>query len=175
MASLSRLRRGGGGGRYREPERREGRLCVLMELCDGGCVAALLRNYGALRWNIVARSPPPHCVTTACCYTRYDSMLLHSAYSAARHGAYDWVAHIYILHQCSGLPVPRILFSCTRLSLHQPPCYVGAYARRTPRTHPSLSRAADGRHTTCGAEGLGYLHRVGLTHGNLRPSNLLVR
>ena len=46
-----------GGGRYREPERREGRLCVLMELCDGGCVAALLRNYGALRWNIVARSP----------------------------------------------------------------------------------------------------------------------
>ena len=41
--------------RYREPEWREGRLCVLMELCDGGCVAALLRNYGALRWNIVAR------------------------------------------------------------------------------------------------------------------------
>ena len=82
-------------GRYRAPERREGRLCVLMELCDGGCVAALLRNYGALRWNIVARSPPPHCVTTACCYTRYDSMLLHSAYSAARHGAYDWVANTY--------------------------------------------------------------------------------
>ena len=44
-------------GRYRAPERREGRLCVLMELCDGGCVATLLRNYGALRWNIVARSP----------------------------------------------------------------------------------------------------------------------
>ena len=44
-------------GRYREPERREGRLCVLMELCDGGCVATLLRNYGTLRWNIVARSP----------------------------------------------------------------------------------------------------------------------
>ena len=43
--------------RYRAPERREGRLCVLMELCDGGCVAAILRNYGALRWNIVARSP----------------------------------------------------------------------------------------------------------------------
>ena len=42
---------------YRAPERREGRLCVLMELCDGGCVATLLRNYGALRWNIVARSP----------------------------------------------------------------------------------------------------------------------
>ena len=41
---------------YRALEQREGRLCVLMELCDGGCVAALLRNYGALRWNIVARS-----------------------------------------------------------------------------------------------------------------------
>ena len=26
-----------------------------MELCDGGCVATLLRNYGPLRWNIVAR------------------------------------------------------------------------------------------------------------------------
>ena len=42
--------------RYREPEWREGRLCVLMELCDGGCVADLLRRYGAFRWNIVARS-----------------------------------------------------------------------------------------------------------------------
>jgi hypothetical protein len=26
-----------------------------MELCDGGCVATLLRHYGALRWNIVSR------------------------------------------------------------------------------------------------------------------------
>ena len=41
--------------RYREPERREGRLCVLMELCDGGCVASILRLYGPLRWNLVAR------------------------------------------------------------------------------------------------------------------------
>jgi hypothetical protein len=41
--------------RYWEPEEREGRLCLLMELCDGGCVATLLRHYGALRWNIVAR------------------------------------------------------------------------------------------------------------------------
>ena len=41
--------------RYRAPEWREGRLCVLMELCDGGCVDTLLRHYGALRWNIVAR------------------------------------------------------------------------------------------------------------------------
>ena len=43
---------------------------MLMELCDGGCVAALLRNYGALRWNIVARSPPPatrcDCVRRCC-------------------------------------------------------------------------------------------------------------
>ena len=31
---------------------------MLMELCDGGCVATLLRNYGAFRWNIVARSRP---------------------------------------------------------------------------------------------------------------------
>ena len=43
---------------------------MLMELCDGGCVAALLRNYGALRWNIVARSPPAA--------LRYDSMLLYA-------------------------------------------------------------------------------------------------
>ncbi len=28
---------------------------MLMELCDGGCVATLLRTYGALRWNIVSR------------------------------------------------------------------------------------------------------------------------
>ena len=35
---------------------REGRLCLLMDLCDGGCVATLLRHYGAFRWNIVARS-----------------------------------------------------------------------------------------------------------------------
>ena len=41
--------------RYREPEVREGRLCLLMELCDGGCVSTILRTYGALRWNIVAR------------------------------------------------------------------------------------------------------------------------
>ncbi len=41
--------------RYREPELREGRLCLLMELCDGGCVSTILRTYGALRWNIVAR------------------------------------------------------------------------------------------------------------------------
>ena len=47
-------------GRYREPEWREGRLCLLMELCDGGCVATLLRAYGALRWNIVARSVHAH-------------------------------------------------------------------------------------------------------------------
>ena len=45
--------------RYRASEWREDRLCVLMELCDGGCVATLLRNYGAFRWNIVARSRPP--------------------------------------------------------------------------------------------------------------------
>ena len=70
--------------------------------------------------------------------------------------------------------MPRIPFSCTRPSLHQPPCYARADARRTARTHPSLSHAAGGRHAACGAEGLGYLHRVGLTHGNLRPSNMLV-
>ena len=43
--------------RYREPEEREGRLCLLMELCDGGCVATLLPLYGPLRWNIVSRYP----------------------------------------------------------------------------------------------------------------------
>ena len=31
-----------------------------------------------------------------------------------------------------------------------------------------------GRYTVCAVEGLGYLHRLGLTHGNLRPSNMLV-
>ena len=55
-----------------------------------------------------------------------------------------------------------------------PSCYARMHARAA-RTHPSLSHAAGGRHAACGAEGLGYLHRVGLTHGNLRPSNMLVR
>ena len=32
-----------------------------------------------------------------------------------------------------------------------------------------------GRYTLCAASGLAYLHRVGLPHGNLKPSNMLVR
>ena len=40
-----------------------------------------------------------------------------------------------------------------------------------PCAPPPASR---GRYTACGVEGLGYLHRLGLTHGNLKPSNMLV-
>ena len=47
-------------------------------------------------------------------------------------------------------------------------------ARERDSDPPHACLPAGGRHTACGAAGLGYLHRLGLTHGNLRPSNMLV-
>jgi serine/threonine protein kinase len=38
----------------------------------------------------------------------------------------------------------------------------------------ALTVHAHRRFTTCAVEGLGYLHRAGMLHGNLKPSNLLV-
>ena len=46
-------------------------------------------------------------------------------------------------------------------------------ARRRVR-EPECALVGCGRYTACAVEGLGYLHRLGLTHGNLRPSNMLV-
>ena len=63
-----------------------------------------------------------------------------------------------------------------------PVCPTRMRTRAPPRAHnrththtPHLPHRLRCRHTACAAEGLGYLHRLGLAHGNLRPTTMLVR
>ena len=43
-----------------------------------------------------------------------------------------------------------------------------------PRLSTPVPHSGAGRYASGAASGLAYLHRVGIIHGNLRPSNMLV-
>ena len=78
---------------------------------------------------------------------------------------------------CACACVRACVLACVRACLRARAC-----ARACVRVHACARASVDlcgweggrGRHTACAVEGLGYLHRLGLTHGNLRPSNMLV-
>jgi hypothetical protein len=84
-----------------------------MELCDGGCVATLLRHYGALRWNIVARS-------LSLCLTYSPSLSLSLSPSLVV-SLFSSPAHPFYFSLSPSLPLFLPLFSSPSLSLFLSP------------------------------------------------------